>query len=350
MFPLNQSFLQYSLSAVRQHVLLPLTELTARQKIVAVIAAAIFGGIAACALLYYTFFKRKPQVKPVIPDVPHVPSPKVEPVIPDVPPVPSPKVEPLPSPKKNGDITDIESSESPDDVEDSDNDDRISEEEDEISSDGESSDGEDVPPTKSDAPKKKYLIGGKEYSLRSFKCIEKLNAELKSLGKIAGTAIDNGDCFWDSFAQGLNRLLERKVTIKELREIVSKEVKRLNQGPENENWVKRMIDKEVRRAESYEEYLVRVVLDGNEASEMRFPPVWGQEARDGVILCRHFQVNLETHLSGCYDDHPSKMEDQDNFFIGSQNYPYGEKFSSKIEMAIYPGHFVPVWNIQDSHA
>lgn len=363
MFTLNQSFLQHSLSAVRQHVLLPLTELTAKQKIVAVIAAVIFSCMAACALLYYTCFKRNENVK--VPEKPiqedqtaaktaHAVLPQLKLVIPETPPVSSPKVEQLtPAEKKEEKVdTDFESSESPDDIEedDFDSEDQISVGEDEITSDGESSDEEDVTPKKSDAPKQKYFIEGKEYSLRSFKCIEKLKAELKSLGKITGSAIDNGDCFWESFAQGLSRLLGREVTIKELREIVSKEVKRLNQGPENENWVKRMIDKEVRPAESYEEYLVRVALDCHEALEMGFTPVWGQEARDGVILCRHFQVKLEAHSSGCYDDHPSKMEDKDNFFIGSQNYPYGEKYSRKIEIAIYPGHFVPVWDIQGSHA
>lgn len=196
------------------------------------------------------------------------------------------------------------------------------------------------------ATKKYYLENGKECSLRTFKCIEKIEADLKALDKEHGTAIDNGDCFWDSFAQGLSRLLKREVTIKELREKVSAEVKRLDQGPVEANWVKKMIGKEFAAADTYEDYRDRVAFDCADILEKKLSaPVWGQEARDGVILCRIYQVNLIVYTAGCLDEDLSKMEDKGNFYSGDPKYPRGENYPNTVEMALYPGHFMPVWNI-----
>lgn len=199
----------------------------------------------------------------------------------------------------------------------------------------------------SSAATKKYFIDGKQVSLRTAKCLEKLKEDLKELGKEYGQAIDNGDCGWDSFKQGLARVLGREFTIKELREKVSTEVQKLDQGPEKDNWVKAMIEKEYAAAETYEDYRDRVAFDHAEIMEKGLPsPVWLQERRDGVILCRCYNVNLVVYGVGYIDEDIRKMEDTENFYSDEPlKYPASEKYPHIIEMALYPGHFVPVWNI-----
>lgn len=196
--------------------------------------------------------------------------------------------------------------------------------------------------------KEKYYINGKECSLRTLKCVEKLEEFLSALGKEHGTAIDNGDCFWDSFAKSLGRLLGREVTIQELRERVSHEVKKLDQGPDEANWVKHMIQKDRYAPDTYEDYRDRVGLDCAEILARGLPaPIWGQESRDGAILCRFYQVNLIVYTVGYYDDDISKAADKDNYWTcedEGQKYPSGESYPHNIEIALYPGHFVPVRN------
>jgi hypothetical protein len=52
---------------------------------------------------------------------------------------------------------------------------------------------------------------------------------------------------------------------------------------------------------------------------------------------------------GCVNEEPSAMHDSENFYIGDQMYPLGEKFTRTIEMAAYPGHFMPVWDTLKSN-
>jgi hypothetical protein len=204
-------------------------------------------------------------------------------------------------------------------------------------------DGEDESSEVQSGPQQVFTIEGKLVSLRTIKCWEKLDKELEKLGKKRGKAIDNGDCFWDSFAKTLTLKLGRTVTIAELRQKVSEEVKRLDQGPDEENWVKKGMRGD--SMDTYPEYRDRVAYTCSEALEQKLTsPIWGRQNRDGVILCHHYKVNLRVYSVGCIDEHPSKMEDEENFYWGEDDFPKGQPYSETIEMAIYPGHFVPVFN------
>lgn len=190
-----------------------------------------------------------------------------------------------------------------------------------------------------------FEINGKFVSLRTIKCLKRLDVELESLGKACGKAIDNGDCFWDSFAKGLSAILGREVTIKELREQVSQEVQRLDQGPEEDNWVKKFMETDL--MDVYEDYRDQVAFTCDEILEKgKGSPVWGTEKRDGVILCHLYKVNLKVYSVGCMDDHPSQMENEDNFYFGEDDeYPQRQPYDRTIEIALYPGHFMPVFQI-----
>lgn len=195
--------------------------------------------------------------------------------------------------------------------------------------------------------KKGSSSDGKLISLRTTKCLEKLAEDMEALGKVLGKAVDNGDCFWDAFAQGLTRV-GHKVTIKELREKVSEEVKNLDQGPDEKNWVKKLIKEKKDTSVTYESYRDHVAFDHKDyLSHGLTSPIWGQEARDGVILCRLYKVNLKVHSVGVTDERPEELKKKENgeniFFTDDHCYPKGETYPDTIEMALYPGHFLPVW-------
>lgn len=191
------------------------------------------------------------------------------------------------------------------------------------------------------------IIDGKPVSLRTLNCLKKLEGVLKLLRKKAGIAKNNGDCFWDAFAQRLSVILRQPITVQELRQKVSCYVQQLDKGPDEENWVKRMIKKEYAPMDTYENYRDRVAYDADEALRRELPSaIWGQEKRDGVILCRLYQVNLKVYEVGYFDDDPSKMTDMKNYWDSDARiYPQSEIYPHSVEIALYPGHFVPVEEI-----
>ncbi len=182
----------------------------------------------------------------------------------------------------------------------------------------------------------------KKMSRRTKILKEKLENLLKKKGKVLGDAIDNGDCFYDSFAANLKPILKREVTIKELREKVRAEAVRLSKGPEHENWIKKsgLVD-------DYTTYLKEVGFTYEEILKKDFPfkgiyPPWGLPNLEGVILCSIYKVNLIVHTVGCLDDHD--LNNEENFYEGLEEYPAADlPYENSIEIAIYPGHFMPVF-------
>lgn len=186
-------------------------------------------------------------------------------------------------------------------------------------------------------------LDGKLVSMRTFKCMQKLKKELEPLRKTYGNAIDNGDCFWDAFAQGLSKVLGKKFTIKELRQNVSDEIEKMDKGPEQENWVKKSMQADV--MDTYQAYRDNVAFTCEELLEKNSSAiVWGQEARDGLILCHRYQVNLTVYSSGCLEDDPSKMEDDENFYYEQREILKDKPYTQTIEIGLYPGHFIPIFN------
>lgn len=202
---------------------------------------------------------------------------------------------------------------------------------------------EDFTDTK--ASKKANLVDldGKLVSLRTFKCMQKLKKELTALGKTYGNAIDNGDCFWDAFAQGLNKILGKNVTIKELRQQVSDEIQKLDKGPDRDNWVKKSMKSDF--MDTYEDYRDRVAYTCDELLKKGSSAiVWGQEDRDGRILCHLYKVNLTVFSAGCIEDKLSKMDDDDNFYSDKRDVLPNKPYANTVEIGLYPGHFFPVLN------
>lgn len=195
--------------------------------------------------------------------------------------------------------------------------------------------------TKSAASKEKHYLNGKEVSYRTYRCLKILEGKLDAVGKTHGKAIDNGDCFWDAYAQGLSKILKRPVTIKELRQQVSKEVKRLDQGPAEANWVKEILKGDF--MDTYEQYrdTVEYTCDEILKDKHSFYPVWGKESRDGKILSQLYKVNLKVYTIGCMDE-AGNMDDEENFYFGEDEIPSKLPYSETVEIALYPGHFVPV--------
>lgn len=194
----------------------------------------------------------------------------------------------------------------------------------------------------------KCYVGGKEVSYRTFRCLEILEKNLDPVGKIYGSAIDNGDCFWDAFAKKLSIILKKTITIKELRQKVSEEIHRLDQGPDEENWVRQIMHGDL--MDSYEDYRDRVAFTCEEifTNKLKFFPIWGQEKRDGVILCHLYKVNLRVYSIGCMDEDLNQMGEDDNFYIGEDEFPSSKlPYAQTIEIALYPGHFIPVYDINE---
>lgn len=195
-------------------------------------------------------------------------------------------------------------------------------------------------------PKEKYELKGKNVSKRTYKCVKRLEKELTAIGKFLGNSQDSGDCFWDAFSQSLSQQQETKVTVKELRQKVSDYAQQLDKGDDHDNWIKKMM-KGNWIGETYEEYLNKVSLTCEECKEKNMSsPIWGVEQRDGAILCNLFQLNLKVYAVGCIEDDIAYLDKEDNFYFISEDYPPNSKNADQkktIEMAIYPGHFLPVF-------
>jgi hypothetical protein len=114
-----------------------------------------------------------------------------------------------------------------------------------------------------------------------------------------GKAIDNGDCFFDSCAQVINRLRgNRQETIQSLRQICwevyqieEQTVSNQNESKEESrfNWIKALHMKDVAvgyQARSYE----LVQYCNNDSRLNQEAPIWGRLHIEGLILLTHFSL------------------------------------------------------------
>lgn len=137
--------------------------------------------------------------------------------------------------------------------------------------------------------------------------------DLSSILRIVRT-VDNGDCFYDAFAQGYNSMFNRNgddnndqiQTIKSLRQIISDFAHDSGNEKQLINF-KRILGK------TYNEWYNYVHEDYETARKNNRNPIWGKLEVDGKILATYFNVNIrilsETFL------YESNMEAEDQGFI-----------------------------------
>jgi hypothetical protein len=152
-----------------------------------------------------------------------------------------------------------------------------------------------------------------------------------------GEANDNGDCFYDSFAQLLTKKLHRLITVKDLRQIVETKIKSLDH---EKNWV--MDQKNILWNDfDWTDYCMVVGFTARELREEEIfhnrPPTWGDPGVEGQILCTHYKVNL--HLMGLTED----SEVREFEVIEPKNDEGGFKGEFSIHLGHLPNHFVPLF-------
>lgn len=222
-------------------------------------------------------------------------------------------------------------------------------------SDDEEDEGEIIDDSYGEIPDEEEVEAKASYStsLRTINSLKILNQTLADEGKTCGKAIDNGDCFFDSFAQSLNRLNGTSYTIKDLRKefsdyvndpankneiigLISSDTPTIKDQSESAEEFKERIDSEFET--TYKELKENSIYTFDESSEAR----WGNVTLEGAILCKLHNVQMRILEVGVIDDSKGKSKDINNYWKLD-----GVKFKKTdaigtIEIASYPGHFMPI--------
>jgi len=152
-----------------------------------------------------------------------------------------------------------------------------------------------------------------------------LDHQLRSEGFDVLQAVDNGDCFFAAFAEGLSHLKGEQFTHTQMR-------------------------RDVAAAERSETIIRKIGRDGGaggyagviewqdkiaKSCDTGEIPVWGRGQIEGVLLCNKYGVNLT--IIDVYADHEEVLRIGENEFE-----PESGKAAETIYMASYPGHFFPI--------
>lgn len=125
--------------------------------------------------------------------------------------------------------------------------------------------------------------------------VDFMNRELKKQNKKLGSAVINGDCFYHTFAQGINFLFpdQAPVTIITLREEVGQYIQQ-KRNQRADEWIQAKYTqwKAVLGVSSYEEFCRNISKPWSE----NYTPLWGGSSLEGRILCELHNVNLRTWL------------------------------------------------------
>lgn len=171
-------------------------------------------------------------------------------------------------------------------------------------------------------------------------CREKLTHMLEDRNQKIVETPDDGDCFYGAFAAGISHHIGKEVSLQEIRQIVSNELKKLD-AENPDNWVKKAFENRHGEIDTYESYLNYIHEDTATSLKNGRYPIWGKEAIDGLLLCQYYKVNLSVLEMVPMTDFPEALED---IADGDSDYPSNEtkRFEATIHMAIYPGHFLGV--------
>jgi hypothetical protein len=113
--------------------------------------------------------------------------------------------------------------------------------------------------------------------------------ELLEPNQVLGTAIDNGDCFYDALAKLLRAQGNETITVQTLRTDIQEALS-------NSQWrqhLQEKVERDPRGIGSFEDYCRDV---GKSADQII--PIWGDAKREGVILCEKYKFNLRILQAG----------------------------------------------------
>ncbi len=135
-----------------------------------------------------------------------------------------------------------------------------------------------------------YRAGQKELLIkRSNSCLMQIRRHMEA-GEYLGTAIDNGDCFYESLAQGLTQVLGIKVTKKELRQHVYTYVKEYR----GEEWLETALRGADPDYPEAVQWTFEECIQFNQANPTKAQkrPVWGVDEIDLRLLSDIYEVRF----------------------------------------------------------
>ncbi|MBN9377784.1 MAG: hypothetical protein BGO14_04385 [Chlamydiales bacterium 38-26] len=142
---------------------------------------------------------------------------------------------------------------------------------------------------------------------------------------------DDGNCFWDAFAQSLSSVLSKKITISDLRKAVHQYMQEADATKEDE------LRKKYAGPETFEEWKEQLLHDGSNGEL----PSWGSVELEGEILGEIYHVNIWKVEVGPYSDEVD-FTDVDNFWYGDDQILISPDFNHTVRIALYPGHFLAI--------
>lgn len=163
-----------------------------------------------------------------------------------------------------------------------------------------------------------------------------------------GQSTDNGDCFFDALAQGLNAVGIKKAdgkphTDKSLRLICHRYANDLNGKAGFDNWVESKVEADKHTGQSYRYYLQNI---DKTVLEIGTGVIWGRPHVDGQILATY--LNMAIHLQDLfYVEGNLTIEHKIIDKKGSRTVSEGEAYAltdKVIRLANYEGalHYVPL--------
>ena len=212
-------------------------------------------------------------------------------------------------------------------------------------------------------PKKNPVKAADNISLKTKLCKEKLATILKRSNEKFGVAVDDGDCFYDAFRQGLKKVSH---TVQELRTLVHERVQAIHKEHGIQNWIFAALKNDAgTQQEDYDELLQTVAKPKQEVGV----PLWGRPHIEGKILADHFKVIIKVcevnavdttlplrQVAGVVDRDTGMTYDLVQKVEGGKRvraikicevawteiYPEARPITGTVKIACYPGHFVPV--------
>lgn len=154
--------------------------------------------------------------------------------------------------------------------------------------------------------------------------------------KSLSSTIDNGDCFFDAFAQGLSKILKCKISHQELREIVSRYAQATV-------WPRDFFGKGITSGTSYQHWKNNIKKDFSGGYS---DALWGDPKLDGKILSMHFNVRMRLISEAYYSDASEGLWDETNRDFDDMTFTWKAEGQPEpkdtVILANYPGHYLVV--------